>query len=56
MSVPVGGLQVNKFEQVSSLGHYMSQAQGQGSLYSEIPCPGGTGRIHASKQAVYILK
>ena len=33
-----GGPQVNKFEQVSTLGHQVLLALG-GVLYSEVPCP-----------------
>ena len=53
MSAPMGGPEVNKFEQVSSDGQHMSLSGGPytvrshvlgwgpgGSLYSEVPCPG----------------
>ena len=42
MSAPVmGGLEINKFEQVFSEGHQMSLVGG--SLYSEVSCLEGVG-------------
>ena len=45
MSATVGDPIVNKSEQVSSLGHQISLERVGlgGSLYSEVPCPGGRG-------------
>ena len=39
---------MNKFEQASSDGHLMLLVRGEGSLYSEVPCPEvGGGSLHS---------
>ena len=61
-----GGPEVNKFEQVSSVGHHMSLAEGPGlegwGLRSGDPCPEGVGQgrnqgwaLHNDVQCIIVM-
>ena len=50
-----GGPQVNKFEQVSILGHQMSLAGGRQSLYSEAHVGRGAGARGRDRNGVEVL-